>query len=94
MSVRDNRGTNSPVSPFRFTRVGRIQTKDSERISDLLGLRCLRKFGQGHPGTAGRHEPCLQRRSRVTTRHSLSYGVVAFNWPRLGVSLAPEDIET
>jgi hypothetical protein len=43
---------------------------------------------------AGRHEPCPRRCSRVTTRCSLSYGAITFNWPRPGVSLAPEDVET
>jgi hypothetical protein len=43
---------------------------------------------------ASRHEPCPWRRSRATTRRSQGYAAIAFNWPRLGVSLAPEDVET
>jgi hypothetical protein len=94
MSVRDNHGTSAPTSLFRFTQVGRIQSRDSERISDLLALWCLRKLGRRQPGTAGRHELCPRRCSQVTTRCSLSYSAVAFNWSGPGVSLAVRDAKT
>jgi hypothetical protein len=73
---------------------GSVQSNDSERICDLLGLRCLRQFGRRQSGTTGRLKPCPRRCSRATTWRSLGYGAIAFNWPRPGVSLAPEDVET
>jgi hypothetical protein len=78
-----------PVYP-----TGHIQFKDSKRISDRLGLWCSHKLGRRQPGTIGRHEPYPLQRSWATTRHSLGYGAVVFNWPRPGVSLALEEVET
>jgi hypothetical protein len=86
MSIRDNRGTNAPASPFRFTQVGCIQSRDSERIIDLLGLWCLCKLGQRQPRTLGRQEQCPRAFPK------LRCGSV--NWPRPGASLAVRNAKT